>query len=69
MMPSVLRRCNIEQAVKTQISVQIATMKNNESSGCFEDALNRLLKANGLPSFTLGDVTPPTLLPHQGKFN
>jgi len=34
-------------------------MKEKEVHGTFEDVLNKLLTANGLPSFSMGDVTLP----------
>ena len=45
------------------ISLLIATLKNCEEPGTFETVLNSLLAANGLPSFKMGNVTPPTSFP------
>ena len=45
------------------ISVLIATVKNCEEPGTFEAVLNSLLTANGLPTFKMGHVTPPTSFP------
>ena len=45
------------------ISVRIATVKNCEEPGTFETVMNSLLPANGLPTFKMGNVTPPTSFP------
>ena len=45
------------------ISVLIATDKNCEEPGTFETVLNSLLTANGLITFKMGIVTPPTPFP------
>ena len=45
------------------ISVLIATVKNSEEPGTFETVLNFLLIANGLRTFKMGNVTPPTSFP------
>ena len=42
------------------ISVLTATAKNCDEPGTFETVLNSLLTANGLPTFKMGNVTPPT---------
>ena len=42
----------------------IATMKNAEDPGCFEDTLNSLLKANNVPSFNKGGISPPVFPAH-----
>ena len=45
------------------ISVLIATVKNCEEPGTFGTVLNSLLTANGLPTFKMGNVAPPTSFP------
>ena len=45
------------------ISVLIATVKNSEEPGTFETVLKFLLTANCLPTFKMGNVTPPASIP------
>ena len=52
-----LEKSSVSNAV---ISVLIATVKNSEEPGTFENVLNSLSIANGLPTFKMGNVTAPS---------
>ena len=41
--------------------VVVSALKNAEVPGTFADTMQHLLKANNLPHFSLGDITPPTM--------
>ena len=41
--------------------VVISVMKEPKVPDIFQETMNSLLKANNLPSFSLGSVTPPTM--------
>jgi len=45
----------------TTACVLIASIKEREVKGSFGDVLNKLLATNDLPSFSMGEVTPPLL--------
>ena len=57
---STLTKSSVSNAV---ISVLVATVKNCEEPGTIETVLNSLLTANGLSTFKMGNVTPPTSFP------
>ena len=46
---------------KSHMCIILATMKNCEIPGSFEDTLTTLLRANDLPAIKLGGITPPIL--------
>ena len=58
---SAFEKSSISNAVV--ISVLIATVKNNEVPGTFEEDLNSLLVANGRPQFKMGNVISPLSFP------
>ena len=51
-----------EIIAKSVMSIVVSAMKNAEAPGTFADTMNHLLKANNLPKFTLGGISPPTVL-------
>ena len=56
----ILTNCN-DIIAKSVMCMVVASMKNAETPGTFVDTMNHLLKANNLLSFSLGDITPPTM--------
>ena len=62
--PSVKHDNNISDiASKSTMCVVIAAMKHHSSGEEFNVTLNQLLAANKLPSFNMGGVEPPVVLP------
>ena len=53
----------LKSIILSNMCITIATLKESETPGKFNDCLNQLLQANNLPSFNMGDLTPPSLNP------
>ena len=51
-----------EIIAKSVMCIVVSALKNAETPGSFADTMQHLLKANNLPAFNLGDITPPTML-------
>jgi len=54
---------------KSALCVVIAAMKSKESNTDFEQVMNELLVANGLPTFNMGNVSPPHVIPEPTPHN
>ena len=50
-----------ETIAKSSLCLLIASAKEFESKGSFQQTLNYLLKENGLPNFSMGNISPPQL--------
>ena len=46
---------------KAFMCISLSTMKNAETPGSFQTTLTHLLKVNGLPDFSMGDISPPSM--------
>ena len=46
---------------KAFMCITLSTMKNAEAPGTLEQTLNNLLRVNGLPSISIGDLSPPSM--------
>ena len=51
----------IELIAKSVMCVVVSALKNAEAPGTFSETMHHLLRANNLPEFSLGDITPPTM--------
>ena len=47
--------------VKAFMCITLSTMKNAEAPGTFEQTLNNLLRVNGLPNISIGDLSLPSM--------
>ena len=51
-----------EVIAKSVMCMVVSAMKNAEVPGSFVSTMDHLLRANNLPQFSLGDITPPSML-------
>ena len=49
-----------EVSVFTDLIIKLAVLNEVKKKGTFQDTVNELLKANGLPTFNMGSFVPPT---------
>jgi len=58
--PALSRYTSKQVSVFTDLCLKISIMNEQANKGTFESTLNELLKANGLSTFNMGTVQPPT---------
>ena len=51
-----------EVIAKSVMCMVVSAMKNAEVPGSFASTMDHLLRANDLPQFSLGDISPPSML-------